>query len=357
MPIIDADRHLIEPIEMWRSLAPEHHRYLPERVGASIRIDGEDIWRPLLPRTERMLAAAAARRSRSIGAAQSAEGQLAAMDESGIDAAVLFPTVTHFILAIDSLPAAVVADFARVYNEFVAAYRRVAPDRLFAAGVVSRHDVSAMAGAVERLAEEGFSAVVLRPNPIAGRTIAHEDYEPFFEACARTGLALALHEGSHARAVTAGADRFETRFGLHACSHPLEQMMAFVSLVEGGVLERHPTLRVGFFEAGAGWLPYWLWRLDEIEHAQHGEEVRSRVRLAPSAYFKRQCWVTAEPSEPNLDRVIDAIGADRLLFGSDYPHLDHDEATTADSTRPLRAFGEEVAAAIFDENPRRFYRV
>ena len=139
---------------------------------------------------------------------------------------------------------------------------------------------------------------------------------------------MGLHEGTHAYLPTAGADRFETRFAQHACSHPMEQMMALLDLVEGGVLERHPALRVALLEAGCGWLPYWLWRLDE-EYAHLAGEVEERVRMKPSAYFRRHFLVGAEADEPLLPQVIEQVGEDSLLFGTDYPHLDHDEGQVA----------------------------
>jgi len=76
-------------------------------------------------------------------------------------------------------------------------------------------------------------------------------------------MAVGIHEGTHSRLPTTGAERFNSRFALHACSHPMEQMMALLALIEGGVLERHRRLRVAFLESGCGWLPYWLWKLDE----------------------------------------------------------------------------------------------
>jgi uncharacterized protein len=103
----------------------------------------------------------------------------------------------------------------------------------------------------------------------------------------------------------------------------MEAMMALLSLIEGGVLEAHPSLRVGLLEAGCGFLPYWLWRLDHVEYAQMRGEVGRRVRRPPSEYFQRQCWVALEPSEAMLDRVVTDIGALRMVFGTDFPHLDH----------------------------------
>ena len=129
--------------------------------------------------------------------------------------------------------------------------------------------------------------------------------------------------------------------------------MAFLALVEGGVLERHPGLRVAFLEAGCGWLPYWLWRLDDGLH-QLAWEVKQNVRLPPSEYFRRQCFVGCEAGEPYLSRVIDFIGEDNILFGSDYPHVDH----TPESLPELRrATGvtAPVMEKILHDNPRRFY--
>lgn len=131
--------------------------------------------------------------------------------------------------------------------------------------------------------------------------------------------------------------------------------MAFLSLYESGTLERHPQLRVAFMESGCSWLPYWLWRLDEVEYGNLAWEVRDRVTMRPSEYFRRQCWIACEASEPMLEQVADLIGADRLLYGSDYPHIDHDGAVGDDVRTITERLGRAVARRIFDDNPRRFH--
>jgi predicted TIM-barrel fold metal-dependent hydrolase len=165
-----------------------------------------------------------------------------------------------------------------------------------------------------------------------------------------------VHEATHARVPTAGADRFHTRFAMHACSHPMEQMLAFLALVEGGVLERHPDLHVAFLEAGCGWVPYWLFRLDE-EHRQLSWEVKKNVRLLPSEYFRRQCFVSCEAGEPYLDRIIDFIGEDNLLFGSDYPHMDHTPLALGELLQNSAGMGRGRLEKVLRQNPRRHYRV
>lgn len=86
------------------------------------------------------------------------------------------------------------------------------------------------------------------------------------------------------------------------------------------MLERFPGLRVVFLESGAGWLPYWLWRMDE-----HYEKLAFQVpwlEMRPSDYFRRQCYVSCEPDEANLGETVRSLGEERALFASDYPHWD-----------------------------------
>lgn len=110
-------------------------------------------------------------------------------------------------------------------------------------------------------------------------------------------------------------------------------------------------LRVGLLEAGCGFLPYWLWRLDHVEYAQIRGEVRGRVRRPPSEYFQRQCWIALEPGEAMLDRVVKEIGATRMMFGTDFPHLDHGPGMV-DEVMALRgALGDEALRAILWESP------
>jgi predicted TIM-barrel fold metal-dependent hydrolase len=131
-------------------------------------------------------------------------------------------------------------------------------------------------------------------------------------------------------------------------------MLALLTLIEGGVLERHPGLRVAFLEAGCTWVPYWLWRLDATWKHMAGE-VAENVRLMPSEYFRRQCFVSIEPEEPGLQEVIRLLGPDNLLFGTDYPHADHGD-DILDHALALRAvLSDNVLHKLFWENPNRFY--
>ena len=98
-------------------------------------------------------------------------------------------------------------------------------------------------------------------------------------------------------------------------------MTAAVALLLGGVLERHPGLRVAFLESGTGWLPYWLARLDE--HREWMEDTEcAGLSLTPREYFARQCVISSDPEDTLTAFVIGTVGADHVMWASDFPHPD-----------------------------------
>ena len=134
-------------------------------------------------------------------------------------------------------------------------------------------------------------------------------------------MTIGIHEGSANMIATLAADRppFNPLI-LHATSHAFEQMLACAQLITQGVMERHPSLRFVFLEAGGGWGPYWLWRLDEQVPGFGG--YCPEMKLKPSEYFARQCWISFEIDEPSLPALLPVLGAARAVWGSDYPHHD-----------------------------------
>ncbi len=376
--LLDADRHVLEPIELWKQYlppeyqagAPYYELHAPQepleqrvaRLGPKgllppmpvLMLDGQPVLARLSERASVEVAWSLSQRHTRFTAGSTPQHHLHSMERTGVDMAFFYPTSASFVLRIDGLEPARAAAFARAYNDWLRDFCRASPERLHGAGALSLHDPLALVAELERVASFGWKAVVVPPNPVGGRALSHPDYEPFWSACERLSIAVAIHEGTHARLPTAGADRFTTRFALNASSHPLEQMLALLTLIEGGVLERHPGLRVAFLEAGCGWLPYWLWRMDESYHHMKGE-VAENVRMKPSEYFRRQCFIAIEPEEPGLPEVIRLLGAENLLFGSDYPHADHGD-DIVDHVLSLRAvLSAEVLRKLLWDNPARFY--
>ncbi|NET14438.1 MAG: amidohydrolase [Okeania sp. SIO1H6] len=351
--IIDADSHVYEPFEMWRDyLEPVFKNFAPS---IDLKIDNEVIVHKLSNEVK----VAGSKQIRQIYPVSvinrfDSESHVRAMKKMGIDLSFIYPTYGLWILAVDSMPSALAGAFTRAYNNWLQDFCSYDSRILKGVGLINLHSPEEMVTELERVAEFGWKAVMIRPNPVKGRLLSHPIYEPFWTKCEQLGMAVAIHEGTHSRLPTTGADRFNTRFAMHACSHPMEQMMALLALIEGGVLERHPRLRISLMESGCGWLPYWLWRLDE-EYRNLQWEIEETVKMKPSEYFRRQCFIAVEPSEPYLAEIIQYIGSDNLIFGSDYPHMDHNPDIVNQMIALEEQLSPKTIKKILWDNPACFY--
>lgn len=325
MRIIDIDGHVREADDLWeRYLEPPFHASAPriQRVpnGQSLfLLEGDRYHRkpdetPF--ETRRDGAPANPNRERAMDPV----GRLKDMDSEGIECSMLFPSAGLYLPSVEKEPYAVA--LCRAYNNWLFDYCRANPRRLLGVGVIPVQDLKAAVEETRRVVFElGFKGVFVRPNPVKGRTLDNPLYDPLYKVIQELGIPLMIHEGSGAYLPTAGVDRFAgSWFFTHTISHPFEQMLACLNLIGKGVLEKFPQLKVVFLESGAGWLPYWLWRMDE-----HFEILPFQVpwlKMKPSEYFRRQCYISCEVDEDNLGDTVRAVGEDRILFASDYPHWD-----------------------------------
>ncbi len=138
--------------------------------------------------------------------------------------------------------------------------------------------------------------------------------------------------------------------------NPMELMLAFASFAAGGVLERHPRLRCAFLEGTCGWLPWWLWRLDEAwEKFGPGSEVQ--ISQLPSQYFFRQCYVATDADEKVLRQVVEAVGDDNIVVSTDYPHSDGLFPHAIEEFVALEGVSDKTKAKILWDNCARLYKL
>jgi len=360
--VVDADGHVVEPRDAWTSVAePFRPVITSDRHGYEhVVVDGAEILAVPLG----TLATPGARFSDPesfLSVEQAHPGgsdpraRLADMDLEGIDQAVLFPSIGLYFWALDDPLAAV--PIARAYNDWLASYCAADPTRLFGAAMVPMQDPAAAAAELRRARHElGFVAAFVRPNPCCGRSLSDRAYEPVWEAAEDTSMTVAVHEGSSVIVPTLGSDRPFNPLVLHAVSHAFEEMLACAQLIAFGVLERHPSLRVVFLESSGGWVPFWLERLDEQADSFGG--FCPELRLKPSEYFARQCWISYEIDEHTLPALAPFIGEDRIVWGSDYPHHDATFPGAVDTLRDTMApLPPEVQAKILGANAAHLYRL
>ncbi len=302
--ILDADAHVVEPGELLREWTPPGRAVLDLPSTTPVELCGDS-----------------SRLADQLEHGFDPPSYLRAMDQQGIDAAVLYPSMGLFVPYLPELDGAAAAAACAAYNDWIAEYCAAAPQRLAAIGVVPQRDPTLAAAAARHATELGLVGVLVRPNHVGEHYLDHHSYDALFGVLAEAGLVLGVHEALGVRAPTIGRDRFEGFAARHACSHPLEQMAAAAAILLGGVCERHPLLRVAFLESGTGWLPYWLARLDEHREWMYDGECAS-LSLAPSEYFARQCVISSDPEDTLAEFVIGQVGADHVMWASDFPHPD-----------------------------------
>ena len=214
------------------------------------------------------------------------------------------------------------AAICRGYNDWLTDFCSLDSSRMKGVAATPIHDVEESVIEINRAVKENsMIAAYIRPNVINGRNLHDAYYDPLYSTLEELNVPLVVHEGT-----AGGPPGADQRFlgnwvMMHMAAHPLEQMLGSESIVVGGVLERHPKLRVAFLECGCSWLVYWLWRLDEELEAWGWHEV-PWLKKKPSEYFTEQCYVSMEGDEPGAKYYVEMHGNDRLLWASDYPHPD-----------------------------------
>ncbi len=177
------------------------------------------------------------------------------MDADGIDAAFLYPSLGLFTGAVEAPDLA--AAMCRAYNRWLTDYCKAYPDRLFGVAMLPMQSVE-LAMAEMRYAREtlGMSGGFLRPNPYHDNKMINDPmYEPFWSLAEDLDFSIGFHEGSSKSVPTVGVDRFENDGAArHMISHTMEMMLVALSVIWGGVADRHPRLRIAFLESGGGWI-------------------------------------------------------------------------------------------------------
>jgi predicted TIM-barrel fold metal-dependent hydrolase len=337
--VLDADAHVVEPGGLFDAWAPPGREVLDLPATTPVELCGDS--RLLADQLEHGF---------------DASSYLRAMDAQRIDAAVLFPSMGLFVPYLPELDADGSAAACRAYNDWIADYCSNDPRRLAAVGVVPQRSPTLAADEVRHAAELGLVGVLVRPNHVGAAYLDDPAYDGFYSELERRGLVLGVHEALGVRAPTIGRDRFDGFAARHACSHPLEQMTAAAAILLGGVCERHPDLRVAFLESGTGWLPYWLARLDDHHHWLRDTECAA-LSLRPSEYFARQCVISSDPEDTLASFTIEHVGADHVMWASDFPHPDAEFPGALDEF--LKHLGEADRAGslgqILWDTPAAFY--
>lgn len=366
---IDADGHVLEPPDLWERYVDPPWRARAIRVAR--QADGRDALvidgRPAALTTPEMLggfggmgkpfealAAACLSGRYAENAPRPATdpgARLALLDADGIARALLYPSLGLQWEAEVADPAYAFAH-ARAYNRWIEEFCAGSDGRLLPIAHLTLGDPEAAAGELGRAVRAGARGGFLLPFTLDGLPHGHPAHDPLFAAACELDVPIALHTGIDppARSLHHRYDElrwpdavpFPGAWYLQVMfTHAVQQ--AFTTFFQYATFDRFPRLRLVVLEAGAGWLGFWMDRMDAL----YRSSLRVTIPLAdaPSTYVRRQCWISGDPDESTLPALIRHVGADRVLWATDYPHSDHDDGYMAE----LHA----LAARLTDDERRR----
>jgi aminocarboxymuconate-semialdehyde decarboxylase len=237
--------------------------------------------------------------------------RLAAMDAAGVDLQLLASWID---LTAYSLDAASGARYARMFNEGMAATAAEAPERFRALATVPlqapKEAAEELRYAVTALGHVGVEIATT----VDGRELDDPDLDPFWAAAEELRAVVVVHP----YASLAGRDL--KRYGLvNLIGNPAETTLALGHLIFGGVFERHPDLRMVFVHGG-GFAPYQIGRWDR-GFTTGARGATEHLTRAPGEWLQRLYFDTVLHSALSLRHLVDVVGADRVVLGSDYPFV------------------------------------
>jgi predicted TIM-barrel fold metal-dependent hydrolase len=331
--IADVDAHQMEPEYVFEKYIDDKYRSQAPRMGIApesgrrtFLVEGEPFTRekgkyPMAaPGFLEAVKRAMKRFERAAKTGFSAESRLLDMDEQGVDVQVLYPTAAGQMLGREFHDSRLLAACCRAYNDWSAEYCSKAPQRIKWAAILPMQDVDESLEEAQRAARNGAVSFYVRPNPVRGRAIFHDHYLPLWAEIEKLGRPISTHDSASASVESFG-DRMDTHVTGHILSHPFEAMAAMAGLIWYGVIEKHPTLRVVHVEADAGWVPYWLQRMEQ-HWGFSGNSEHEYLTKRPTEYFKSNFYVAFRGDERTMKAAIDLVGDDNFLWDTDYPHPD-----------------------------------
>lgn len=274
----------------------------------------------------------------------SPEKRIKDMDAEGVDIQVLSPIPVTFSYWAEPEAA---EEMSQIQNDFIAETVKQYPNRFIGLGTVPLQDIEASIKEMDRCIHKlGLKGIEIGSN-INGKNLDDPSFTAFFEMAEKWEVPLFVHPWE-----TLGKERMPRHNFMYTVGMPSETALAAASLINGGVMEKFPRLKVCFAHGG-GSFPYILPRLDQ------GWKVWPHLRLTsqpPSHYAKNFYFDSLNYDPLNLKYLVDRFGYDKIVMGSDYPFLlrENPPGKVIDDTVQLT---EEQKQAILGKNALAFLNI
>jgi predicted TIM-barrel fold metal-dependent hydrolase len=366
---IDADGHVLEPAWLWEEYLEERFRPRALRIGVDegglerLELDG----RPSERTTKGVLGLLGAMGDLDVKRGPErrymdhipygggdAQQRIELLDKENLDKAVLYPTLGLLWECELDDPELTVA-YQRAYNRWIADFCRGSRGRLVPIAHLSLLDVDAAVAELERAVHDGCRGAWLAPFTHTRKPHGHPDHDPLYARACELDVPVAVHPTYEpAWAIPARFRHMgrEREYFYNVMGRQGSQQ-AFLSFLTLGTLERFPRLKLGVLEVGAGWIGSFLDRMDAVWETISAKGVQ--LRMPPSEYFRRQCFISADPDETSAPLIVDHVGSDCFVWATDYPHPDHPGGWARALERFVAPLTAETRARVLGGNVRRLY--
>jgi aminocarboxymuconate-semialdehyde decarboxylase len=291
-PVIDFHAHILVP-EVY-AVAAEHNIFSEQPTDPGV--------------TDAMRDQIKERAGMVLGRMSDLTDRLARMDAMGVDIQVLTASLVH--QGLEWADAQTALRLARITNDWIAKAVAAQPARFIGLGTLPLHVPPLAVAELERcMGELGLRGVGISSSA-GGIELGDSELAPFWASAEALGAVVYIHPGGNRAA------RFKRWHLWNSVGQAFEEAMAISSLIYDGVLERHPKLKV-CVSHGGGYMPYYMGRIDR----NYAEKANTRVnmRRPPVEYLRMLYYDSCVYDRPVLQHLVDKVGADRVVLGSDYP--------------------------------------
>ncbi|MCK9896637.1 amidohydrolase family protein [Frankia sp. AgB32] len=380
--VVDSDSHWSEPPDLFTKRAPAQFR---DRVPRVEKIDGQQMWvfdgKPVgiysaggvIGRDGKKESANKALFEWTIDeihvGAHDPSVRLQVLDECGIDAQIIFPSTIGLggqDLGLSDDPALTRLSI-EIYNDAMAEIQSESNNRLLPLPLMPAWDVDLCVNEAKRVAALGARGVNMTSDPqdLGSPDLANRAWDPFWEVCAELRLPVHFHIGASITGMTFyGKYPWEshgpnTKLAIGGTLLFIGNARVVTNLILAGIFDRHPDLQTVSVESGVGWIPFILEALD-YEMAENAPDELAQLKKMPSDYFRSNIYATFwfENNRNKLPALIEAVGEDRILFETDFPHPTCLYPNPLQSVEAkLATLSGEARAKILGENARKLYRL
>jgi uncharacterized protein len=358
--VVDADTHIAESEAMWNHIDPAMYSRRPilaripddtwyQERNAFWLIDGQIFPKPAGKASFSLITPSAQKKESGRGDIHLAvreltdpAARLRDMDKIGVEIQVIYPTL--FLVYLTDDPNLETA-LCRAYNRYVAQACATASARLKWVAILPLRSVEASLHEMQWAKEQGAVGIFFRGME-GNLTLDNPYFSPIYAQAERLDLPICIHTGSGSRYLMQLFDVARNHTFAHNRVLPV---FAFRDLVANRIPEQFPRLRFGFIEAAASWVPY-------IIHVLRRSVRGDLKQKNPQDLFREyRFWVACEADE-ELAHLVDYIGEDHIVIGSDYGHNDPSkEPEFVKNMRAREDLRPTVVEKILCDNARDFY--